>query len=440
MRIGGNSSARPAQVLAIACSVGALVASSAALAVAQGRPRSGAKAAAAPAAPAPPFVTMAQPCPPIRPPSRVPGQPPVATQAGVADQPAAAGAGQPEGAGAGSQGPAPFRREPPELGVPGRGVLGGVCLTAADSMVQTIVARLDFDSFKGLIKGLTQFGDREQGTERNAGAVNWIDDQLKSWGYATERVKYDYLGSPREEVFATKVGSTVPQEMYILGAHMDGRGAGQAADDDGSGTALVMEIARVLASPDVQTTRSVRFALWNNEETGLNGAKAYVEQRQILQGVETGNSDKYAEPKWRGIIQHDMLLWDHGNPSMSTQSLDADVNVEFQLNSAKAGESAQLGVAVINANRMFATNYPAQLSNSMSNTDTGPFQDLIPSVSLRENRRLYEMGRGSNPTYHQPSDLFVSFSDADFRLGFNAAQTTLGAVAKLVEAKIAPKS
>src|SRR5437660_2222078 len=136
MRIGGNSSARPAQVLAIACSVGALVASSAALAVAQGRPRSGAKAAAAPAAPAPPFVTMAQPCPPIRPPSRVPGQPPVATQAGVADQPAAAGAGQPEGAGAGSQGPAPFRREPPELGVPGRGVLGGVCLTAADSMVQ----------------------------------------------------------------------------------------------------------------------------------------------------------------------------------------------------------------------------------------------------------------------------------------------------------------
>ncbi len=65
---------------------------------------------------------------------------------------------------------------------------------------------------------------------------------------------------------------------------MDGRGGGQAANDDGSGTALVMEIARALA--DVRTARSVRFALWNNEETGLNGARAYVEQRAPLQGIE----------------------------------------------------------------------------------------------------------------------------------------------------------
>src|SRR5438445_11173167 len=113
---------------------------------------------------------------------------------------------------------------------------------------------------------------------------------------------------------------------------------------------------------------------------------------------------------------------------MSTQSLDADVNVEFQLNSAKAGESAQLGVAVINSNRLFATNYPAQLSNAMSNTDTGPFQDLVASVSLRDGRRLYEMGRGSSPTYHQPSDAFITFPDLDYTLGLNPGQTTLGAL------------
>ena len=78
---------------------------------------------------------------------------------------------------------------------------------------------------------------------------------------------------PREEVYCTKVGTTHPEEMYIIGGHMDGHGWGEAANDDGSGTALVMEIARVFSMPDVQTDRSIRFALWNNEETGLDGAR-----------------------------------------------------------------------------------------------------------------------------------------------------------------------
>ena len=101
-----------------------------------------------------------------------------------------------------------------------------------------------------------------------------------------------------------------------------------------------------------------------------------------------------------------------------------------------ADASAQLALALLNANRMFATHYPAVMSNAMSNTDSGPFQDIVAAVSLRENRRLYETGNRANPHWHQPTDLFVTFSDDDFRLGFNAAQTTLGAVARLVEARV----
>ncbi len=326
-----------------------------------------------------------------------------------------------------------------------RGVLGGVEMTAADSAVQAIVARLDFDSYKEILLGLTQFGDREQGTERNQQATDWIEAQLQSWGYETGRVRYEYTprgseqAEPREEVYGTKVGSRVPQEMYIIGAHMDGRGGGEAANDDGSGTALVMEIARVLAAEDVETARSVRFALWNNEETGTNGARAYVEQRAALQGIEEpAGSGRYPEPKWLGMIQHDMMMWDHGNPVTFLQALDADVDIEFQLNSAMADESAALALTLLNSNRMFATDYPAVMSNSMSNTDSRRFQDLVPAVSLRENRRLYETGNRANPHWHQPTDLFVTFSDADFRLGFNAAQTTLGAIARLVEARVVP--
>jgi len=371
---------------------------------------------------------------------------------GAGAVPAGAQGGTPPGAPAGAQpgaqpGAPPGARAGTAPGAPRpipRGVLGGVPMTAADSAVKDVVDRLDFESYKGLIKGLTQFGDREQGTERNARANDWIEAQLRSWGYATERVKYEYRPrvdappEPREQVYATKIGTTTPGEMYIIGAHMDGRGGGEAANDDGSGTALVMEIARVLASPDVRTARSVRFALWNNEETGLNGARAYVEQRAALQGIEEPRgSGRFPEPKWLGMIQHDMMLWDHGNPVTWQQALDADVDIEFQLNSAKATESARLALDLLNANRLFATDHPAVMSNAMSNTDSTPFMDLVPAVSLRENRRLYETGRGANPHWHRPTDLFVSFTDADFRLGFNAAQTTLGAVARLVEARIA---
>lgn len=332
-----------------------------------------------------------------------------------------------------------------------RGVLGGVTLTAEDSLTQAIVERLDFDSYKELVRGLTQFGDREQGTERNARAVDWIEEQLRGWGYTPERLHYEYRPrrrgpdgaiiegdpEPRSEVYATKIGSSVPHEMYILGAHMDGRGGGEAANDDASGTALVLEIARVLASPDIQTERSVRFALWNNEETGLQGSRAYVEQRASLQGIEDPpGSGRFPEPTWIGMIQHDMMMWDHGNPVVWRQALDADVDIEFQLNSARAAESAELGLALLNANRKFATDYPAVLSNAMSNTDSTPFMDEVPAVSLRENRRLYETGNRANPHWHQPTDLFVTFSDEDYRLGFNAAQTTLGAVANLINARI----
>jgi hypothetical protein len=322
-------------------------------------------------------------------------------------------------------------------GGPGRGVLGGVPMSERDNSVKAVVDRLDFDSYKQLIRGLADFGERRQGTEQNVKAMEWIERQLAGWGYQVERMDYQYQGQPRQQVFATKVGSTVPGEMYILSGHMDGIGRGEAANDDASGTALVMEIARVLAPAEVRTTRSVRFALWNNEETGLNGSRAYVEQRASRQGIEDPpGSGRFPEPKWLGIIQHDIMLYDHGLPVQHEQVQNADVDIEFQLNSTKAAESAALALTLLNANRMFAANYPAVMSNAMSNTDSVPFQDHVAAVSLRENRRLYEIGRGADPQWHQPTDLFVTYSDADFRLGFNAVQTTLGAVGQLAEARI----
>jgi hypothetical protein len=246
---------------------------------------------------------------------------------------------------------------------------------------------------------------------------------------------------PREEVYCTKVGSTRPQEMYIVGAHMDGHGFGSGANDDGSGTALVMELARVFNSPDVKTDRSIRFILFNNEETG-GGAAAYVRQRAPLQGIENpAGSGKYPEPKWLGMIQHDMMMWDHGMPGPDgkvspEQRREADVNIEFAGASKFAPEAGEMAWFFRKSNDKYATDYPAAVGDRMSNTDSGSFQDACPAISLRENERLSQTGTGWNPTWHQPTDVFSTFSDKDFRLGLNAAQTTLSAVAQLSVATI----
>jgi hypothetical protein len=389
-----------------------------------------------------------------------------------------------------------------------------------DDPIKAIAARLDLDKYKATIKGLTQFGDRRQGTARNRAAVDWIEAQLKSYGCANvERLTYTFTprtpaqraggaggaatpaagaaapgqrgagrgqadpgqgqgGSrirgtrrrtgvnsdpiaqpdaklrelnteqtpaepgPRQDVYCTKVGTVHPGEMYIVGAHMDGIGWGEAANDDGSGTAIVMELARIFSSSDVQTDRSIRFALWNNEESGTEGAAAYVAQRKDLQGKEDpAGSGRYPEPKWLGMIQHDMMLFDHGMPLPDgtvprEQRAEADVNIEFARTSKFAADAQTLAWTLHDANEKYATDYPATVGPHMTNTDSGRFQDVVAAVSLRENERGAQIGAGWDPQWHQPTDLFTTYSDKDFRLGLNAAQTTLGAIAQLTGASL----
>ena len=69
---------------------------------------------------------------------------------------------------------------------------------AADS-VRTLVGRLDLEKYRATIKGLTQFGDRRQGTDRNRAAIDWIDAQLKADGCTNiERLKYEYQPVPAQ--------------------------------------------------------------------------------------------------------------------------------------------------------------------------------------------------------------------------------------------------
>jgi len=320
-----------------------------------------------------------------------------------------------------------------------RSVLGILLLAAGLSAqttnapsdpVRTVVGRLELARYKAHIKGLTQFGDRMQGTERNRDAIDWLEKQLQSFGYSNvERHRFMSSSGPLENIYATKIGTITPGEMYIISAHMDGRGGGEAADDDGSGCAVVLELARVLGMADVQTNRSVRFIFWNNEEFGMDGSGTYAHERAPLQGTA-------AEPKWLGIIQHDMMMFDHGMPPGPKQSPNADINIEYQRSSTMADDSAKLAAALQAANRAYAK-YAAIIGANMAGTDSIRFQDLVASVSVRENERITGIVRGSNPHHHEPTDKYENYAEEDFRFGFNSAQTTLGALGQLAGVTLA---
>jgi hypothetical protein len=118
------------------------------------------------------------------------------------------------------------------------------------------------------------------------------------------------------------------------------------------------------------------------------------------------------------------------------QRPEADVNIEFQASSRLAPESQALASAFYRANEKYATDYPAAVGPHMTNTDSNPFMDDVAAISLRENERGTQIGSGWDPQWHQPTDLFATYSDKDFRLGLNAAQTTLGAIAGLTGATV----
>lgn len=68
-----------------------------------------------------------------------------------------------------------------------------------------------------------------------------------------------------------------PKAGYVMaGAHLDSWVAGDGATDNGAGSAVVMEAARILAALDVHPKRAIRFALWEGEEQGLLGSYAYI--------------------------------------------------------------------------------------------------------------------------------------------------------------------
>jgi Zn-dependent M28 family amino/carboxypeptidase len=113
-------------------------------------------------------------------------------------------------------------------------------------------------------------------------------------------------------------GSELPDEYVLAGGHLDSWDISQGATDNGLGSAIVLEVARAIASIGEKPKRSVRFALWAAEEVGIFGSKAYVNAHDNELGRIAGvlNFDMTGDPfgYWcPGYPERSQLLIDLAN-------------------------------------------------------------------------------------------------------------------------------
>jgi hypothetical protein len=97
---------------------------------------------------------------------------------------------------------------------------------------------------------------------------------LQAFGLPVALEPFVYNSVTYYNVVATQEGTDNPTQTIVLGAHFDSVPAGPGADDNGTGTAMVMELARVLSRH--RSSRRIRYVLFDREEQGRRGSIAYV--------------------------------------------------------------------------------------------------------------------------------------------------------------------
>jgi len=196
-------------------------------------------------------------------------------------------------------------------------------------------------------------------------------------------------------VIAELRGSERPDEWILIGAHLDSWDFGTGAQDNGTGSIMVMEVARTLAALRKPPRRSIRFALWGGEEQGLLGSYAYTQAHlaELDKCVAVLNTDNGAgHPKgWKVEGRKDLR--------------DAMQPISDSLLKDFSGDDLSMDVSY--------------------DTDHGPFMlQGIPALDLKVDMAHY------GEIHHKSSDTFDKVDPVDFKAGAAIVAVTAYAIAQ----------
>ena len=259
---------------------------------------------------------------------------------------------------------------------------------AQDPIVESILADVSIDSliyYSSAISGefpvevgsnVETIASRNKNFPGNAIAADYIEQKFADFGLATS---VQTFGSTGENVLATQPGVLYPNQKVVICGHYDSMPANgtasPAADDDGSGTAAIMEAARVLSQYEFAYT--IIYAAWDEEEYGLVGSNYYATQAE-------NNGDSLI-----AVINVDAIAWDGNGDDL------ARVHVQNVANSVNLGAVAANMISTYSIDLQIETNNPGATYSDHASFWNHDFSAILI---------IEDFDNDGNPHYHQESD------------------------------------
>ena len=188
------------------------------------------------------------------------------------------------------------------------------------SPIDGIVGKISQADYTGYVEDLEDFQTRYYNTQGNLDALEYIQNAFLGFGLNVSYDPFTYNGSTYNNVVATLPGKTHPEQVYIVGAHMDSISDrddptnmnAPGADDNASGMAAVLEMAKVMVGYAFDAT--IKFFGFNLEEQGLRGSQAYAAKA------------KASGEQVLGMLNFDMIAYP-GNSGAKNVFLAGDPNL-----------------------------------------------------------------------------------------------------------------
>ncbi|MCL2510812.1 MAG: M20/M25/M40 family metallo-hydrolase [Bacteroidales bacterium] len=147
-----------------------------------------------------------------------------------------------------------------------------------DPMIQYLTEMVDTENFMSYVQHLEDYKTRVYYTPQAFQAQDWLKGEFETMGLSVEIQPLTYPSSSSGNVIAIQKGKVYEDEYIVCGAHYDSYtyniDNAPGADDNATGTATVLEMARILSQ--YETERSIVYCAFAAEEVGLYGSKAYA--------------------------------------------------------------------------------------------------------------------------------------------------------------------